>query len=323
MTSESRDRQREAALWFAKLNQKRVTTDDVRSFSAWRRTPENAAAYERLQTLWDAAGSVAGTPAVQAMRDSARGRATPARRAQARVRRAFVPLAATALAAAVAVALWNLSPLWPGTHVTGVGERETIRLADGSQLHLNTDSQARVRMSGMERRVELVSGQALFEVAHDPARPFIVMAGDTSVRALGTRFDVRRRGAGATVVLVEGRVEVRAPSRPKPWVLEPDRAITTTAARPAVVPVDAGAATGWTLGRLDLRGVTLGAAITEVNRYSRAKVVLDAPGLAGERISGVFDAGDTGSFVAAVTDVYPLRAEKGPDGAVVLRPLKN
>ena len=97
----------------------------------------------------------------------------------------------------------------PTRYVTAIGEQRTIQLDDGSRIILDTSSEVAVRLTGNRRSVTLTAGQAMFDVQGDPARPFVVAAGDTKVTAIGTRFDVRRSGAGARVILVDGRVDVR------------------------------------------------------------------------------------------------------------------
>src|SRR5579862_4572198 len=91
----------------------------------------------------------------------------------------------------------------PTTIATRHGEQQTVTLEDGSKMYLNTDSTARVAFSASERRVELPSGEAYFEVTKDPRRPFIVHAGSTDVRVVGTKFSVRTTSVGADVVVSE------------------------------------------------------------------------------------------------------------------------
>lgn len=320
MTSDSRDRRREAAEWFARLNQKRVTSQDVRDFNLWRKTPENRAAYERVESLWEAAETIGDAPEILRLRAHAKAGSEPAAQARMRLRQAFVPLGAMVAVAVIGLGVWRLAYAPSQTYATAIGEQRVITLADGSRIELNTDSKIRVRFSNDQRALELVAGQALFDVVPDAQRPFVVAAGETTVTALGTRFDVRRFGDAATVVLVEGRIAVRSPETTAPWVLTPGKALATNASKPAVQAIDAAAATSWTQGRLSFQGVRLDAAIAEVNRYSVKKISLAAPSLSAERISGVFDIGDTASFVAAVTDVYPLDVTAEPDGGALLRP---
>lgn len=310
-------RRREAAAWFARLNQRKVSTEDITAFSAWRRTRANAEAFDRVQILWDAAETLAQDADVAALARDAKARATASRRARTRLASVLRPLgAALALAAALGGALW-----WqgrPALYETAVGGRQSVVLADGSRVTLDTASRIKVRLTSDRRSVELVTGQAFFDVRGDADRPFVVRAGQAQVTALGTRFDVRRVGDGAKVVLVEGRVVVSpAPGAPARWRLRPGEQIVTVAAEPAVAPADVATATSWTQGRLRFERTSIAAAIAEVNRYSETKVVLEAPEIADVPVSGAFDAGATDAFVAALTELYPLDAERR-EGRIVL-----
>ena len=312
-------RRREAASWFARLNQKRVAAADITAFSQWRRAPENAAAYERIETMWEAAETLAGDPDVAAMTLEARGRATASRRAQIRLSKVLIPIGAIAGVAAIAIGV----ALWSGrsqSYQTGFGERRTVLLADGSKLTLDADSLVRVRLTSHKRAVELASGQAFFDVQGDKTRPFVVAAGNTAVTAVGTRFDVRRSGDGAQVTLVEGKVQVRERADTAPrWSLLPGQQVLTTADRPMVRNVNAQAETSWTLGRLIFEGDTVEAAAAEVSRYSHEKIVIAAPAIARIPVSGAFNTGDVEGFLSALTDLYPVVVDRGQAGQIVIR----
>lgn len=119
-------------------------------------------------------------------------------------------LAAALGAVAVALLLAVWSPKLE-TYATGVGEQRTIALADGSVVTLNVMTQLDVDFTPQWRDIHLLSGQALFTVAHDPSRPFRVHVNGTTVNAVGTKFDVRRAGARTLVYVVEGRVRIEHP----------------------------------------------------------------------------------------------------------------
>lgn len=312
-------RRREAATWFTRLSRRRVSTEDVKAFSAWRRNPDNAQAYERLETVWTASHALAEDPDISALTAEALGKVPPPVRARAMMSRLLKPLGAVAVAliAAASVGVWALNR--PLQYATTVGEQRVIRLADGSSLTLGTDTEVQVRLRPKARSVRLVKGQAYFQVQGDPHRPFIVSAGDTRVMAVGTRFDVRRFGDGARVVLVEGRVDVRDAGSPgDDWILRPGQQVLTTAHRPVVTTVDTTTATSWTTGRLIFEQTPIRAAIAEVNRYSERQIVLQAPQIADTLVSGAFDTGDIDGFVAALGDLYPVTAERRPDGTVLI-----
>lgn len=314
-------RRKEAADWFARLNQRKVTTSDVKGFSDWRRDPENARAFSRLEAMWDAAGTLAKNPEMAAMTREAAVR--PSSPSPSRRRSPAGRLMPIGLVGALTLALGASGFVWlsvqPVGYATQVGEQRTIQLEDGSRIILDTNSEVAVRYSGSRRLVTLTSGQAMFDVEGDPARPFVVRAGDTAITAIGTQFDVRRSGGGARVILVEGRVDVRrekaADAR---WSLAPGQQITTSVVRPAVAATNVTAATSWTVGRLTFEKTPIAEAVAEVNRYSRVAIELRDDRISSIRVSGAFNAGDTEGFVAALSDLYALEAAPA-DGRIVLR----
>lgn len=93
---------------------------------------------------------------------------------------------------------------------TALGEHRTVVLDDGSRVDLNTATHLTVHLSRDRRAVALETGEVLFEVAPDPARPFVVTAGALRIRDIGTRFDVDRRPERVTVAVLEGRVQIDA-----------------------------------------------------------------------------------------------------------------
>jgi transmembrane sensor len=135
------------------------------------------------------------------------------------IRRRFLAVAA-ALVFAIGAAAWWQSARFP-TYATDVGERRSITLADGSTVDLNARSRLRIEFSRSERRVELIEGQALFQVSKDKNRPFIVSSGDATVRAVGTQFDVYRKATGTTVTVLEGRVAVYSSAHVEPLARAP------------------------------------------------------------------------------------------------------
>jgi len=312
-------RRQEAASWFTRLSQRRVSTADVKAFSAWRRDPGNARAYDRVESVWAATNALAGDPDISALTAEALGQAPPPVRARAMVSRIWKPLGglAVAIIAVAAIGLWTLNR--PSTYATAVGEQRTVRLEDGSRVTLDTGSRIRVSLHENRRSVTLLAGQAFFNVAGNPARPFVVAAGDARITAIGTRFDVRRTGDGARVTLVEGRVSVRETAEAgAAWSLDPGQQVVTDAPRPAVTTVDIAQETSWTTGRLIFRETPIRVAVAEINRYSETKIDLQASHIADIPVSGVFDTGDTDGFVAALQDLYSVTAQRRGDGTVIL-----
>ncbi len=311
--SESTDRSRaaEASEWFTVMTRPSVTPEDLADFRAWRRDPDNAAAFAKVKAGWEAAGALAERPAIVAATDAvlAKYPAKPAGAAGSSRRFVLKPLAwglaGLVLIAGGAVATWRgMAPHYE----TEVGGQRLEVLADGSRIRLNTDTAVRVEIGAKERRVVLQHGQAFFEVAHDAARPFVVVADGARVRALGTKFDVRHDSAAVRVTLLQGRVEVRAADGAEA-VLAPGQSVVADrrgVSRPMATNADA--VSSWTSGRITFSGAPLRDAVAEVNRYSERKVVLEVPeAVASERISGQFVTGDVENFVAGARSLYGLQ----------------
>ncbi len=247
--------------------------------------------------------------------------------------------AVAGLAAGVAVLLgaalyWQAAPgpVAPAPHAlaaskfeTAVGQRSTVELADDSTITLNTDSRISVHFTeaSRTRRLTLERGEAHFQVAKDP-RPFEVFAGDRRIVALGTAFDVRilPDQDSVLVTLVEGRVRVDAvglgdtapgsalaTGRSHTQLNAGEQLVVKPDAPPTVTEADLERAAGWREGRLLFRDQALPDAVSEINRYSRRKLVVDDDvRLDAIRISGVFLAGSTRSFIEAVETIHPVKA---------------
>ena len=132
-------RRQEAATWFARLGQKRVSTTDIHDFFEWRKDPANASAYERVERAWGTGRALAEDPDIAALTAEALGQAPPRVRARLMAARLWKPIAAGALALAALglIAVWTLNR--SHSYATSIGEQRTIRLADGSQVILDTD----------------------------------------------------------------------------------------------------------------------------------------------------------------------------------------
>lgn len=223
--------------------------------------------------------------------------------------------AAAALACVAIAATWMLrSP--SDRFSTRLGETRVVPLADGSVITLNTASRVMVSFTGERRRVELVEGEALFDVAKDPARPFLVAAGDTEVIAVGTSFTVQRLQGKPTEVLVrEGVVDVKRPDVPVAPV------VRVAANNRATAPVDAAIEThavpsqelarklAWRVGRIAFEGDSLREAAAAFARYSDIRIVIADSQLADEKITGLFVFNDPVGFAQAVALSLGLRAE--------------
>jgi transmembrane sensor len=324
---------REAAEWYARLRAADVSELDGARFRAWiggdagRRRE-----FEAMDALWDRLAALESTAEVAQVRN-----AVEARRGTARNR---VPTRWRAAAVSVGLALALVaSGFWMerrggDRYVTSIGEQRSVLLEDGSVVTLNTGTEIRLRYSSAGRDIDLVAGQASFQVARDARRPFTVTTDQGSVRALGTVFEVYRADKGMIVTLIEGKVAVtpdvalrqasdRSADPAREFVLVTGQQLSFSPAageRPKVTQVDVARATAWRERKLDLSDTPLAEAIAEANRYSRLQIVLDDPTLAASRISGTFEAGRNDVFVEGLQSYFGLQARyEGEDRVVLAR----
>jgi len=190
---------------------------------------------------------------------------------------------------------------------SGIGEVRRITLPDGSSMVLNTATRARVRFTDSRRHVDLIQGEAVFDVSKDQLRPFVVLTRNVSVRAVGTVFAVRAVESDIAVTVTEGVVEV-APStevnltRPQK-VLADERAVVRNAqvvAVQSVSPAQIQRQQAWQDGLLSFDGELLSEAVAEINRHNVRQVQIDDVALGSRPVVGVFRASDIDGFAQAV-----------------------
>lgn len=283
----------------------------VRIESGWRQT-------ECLKSLRPLDGTVdpdvlTTFPGLQQLRT-----APPARFRPSAVRVTFAAAVATAT---MVLASWFHAPkaeqLMRRTEVGGFSR--TV-LPDGSIVLLNTNTEIQVHFNRSMRQVILTRGEALFTVAHAEGRPFEVAAGETSVRAIGTSFVVRRvEPANVEIIVSRGRVSVAPDSATPPLMLTAgDDTKVDWRGQIATERADASEIDrrlAWTRGQIGLNETTLAEAIAEFNRYNARKFVIADPALATLRVGGSFAATDPKAFVAALERVFGIRALASQDTA--------
>lgn len=320
-----------AAAWVLRRKQG-LSNRQEREFSDWLSADSaHRAAFEESLRAWEVAGSAASHPRLLKMRSEA---------LMMRPRRlSRLPLAASLAAIAViSVAGGALLQPWsnpvpdpaaskPGFNIyqTAVGERSTVTLEDGSIVTLNTNSRLRVTFSRGERDLVLLAGQALFQVAHDPARPFIVSALDRQVVATGTEFEVRVDRQVVRVALLQGHVVVRPAGASRtsggaaPADLVPgDQLTAREGSGVEVARADVEALTSWKEGRVRFTDMLLADAVAEMNRYSHTPIVIEDKAAGEIRISGTFRTGQSQDFAAAVASLFPVEVSQA-NGQIRLR----
>jgi transmembrane sensor len=214
----------------------------------------------------------------------------PQRSASAQRRKRLRPLMYAAGLAALAIVAVQMFFLFPPTDVfsTAVGEQRSFKLADGSLLHLNTASRARIDFSGGAREVELQQGEALFAVKQDAARPFRVVADGAVVQVVGTTFNVYRRDdRSLRISVVDGRIRIAAAllSAGEEVELSPGAKVT-----PVATP-DLARTLAWRQRRLVFRETALASVVEQFNRYNNEpKLRINSPAIAQRRITATFNA---------------------------------
>lgn len=303
----------EAAAWHSRLGERSVSTQTIKDFFEWRQSPANADAYRRVELAWGETRKLANEPAMhEALGEVLSRTTTPASR---RHRNLVIGTVSVTATAALVFASWS----WTQSRTvfsTLTGEQRVVQLADGSSVRLDTGSRIRVRFDGERRLIDLQTGQAMFKVAHDTQRPFVVQAGAARVTAVGTVFDVRREGPGANVTLVSGVVEVASGGGAQRMQAGHQARITTTGT--VTRAVNAEAETSWTEGRIIFTDTPLVEAVAEVNRYLTAKVELDAGAKGAEPVNGVFRTGDRDAFVSTASEVFDLQTSVVSNGSIRL-----
>lgn len=208
-------------------------------------------------------------------------------------------------------------------YTTSIGEKRPVRLADGSVIHLNTQTDVEVRFEKTRRLVRLVSGEARFDVAHDKSRPFIVTAGSAILRAVGTAFNVRLRPDLTELTVIEGTVAAAdaGGQRARAIAAGTGAAIRSgTVAVTELAPQLVRQRIAWEDGVIEFDGDTLGQAVDEFNRYRTTPLVIGEPRLASIRIGGTFRSGNSDAFLLALEQSFGIRAIPGQDNSVMLVP---
>lgn len=309
----------QAAEWLSRRQDGPLAPEERRRFEAWLdASPHHAVAYARVEASWERARRLRAAPAAVRTPRDPRGRA------------GWQAAIAAVLLLAVGFSAW----LWsrPDSYRTDIGERRLLTLDDGSRVELNTRSSLRVEFSGQKREVHLLEGEALFQVAGDPERPFVVMAGNASVRALGTEFNVRvREREVVEVTVTEGVVEVdgllpekleqgdaaKVPSR---TFAAGDAAIVGfgAVAPLALDPEAVKQRTAWRRDVIELRGETLEQAVVEFNRYRAVPLVIGDARIASIRVGGTFGTSESEKFLDSLQSGLGIEAVTGARGRIYL-----
>jgi transmembrane sensor len=321
-----------AARWIARRDAG-LSETEAAEFARWRDAdPRHAAALARFETAWSALARPRETGGTAGL-----ARELAAVRARSRRRRALA--GGATVAAALFASVWWPRPAPLPAPVAPVASAvllvpEIRTLADGSVVELKPGAAIEVAFSDTVRRVRLVRGEALFAVAKQPARPFVVAAGGVEIRAVGTAFSVELAAAAVGVLVTEGRVAVQpAGGAPAPALVDAgNRARVATGpgggaiAVAAVSSGDVDAHLAWRAPQVEFSGTPLAAVVDTINRHAREPgrphphFAVEDPALARVTLSGLFRLDDTAAFVRMLEAGFGVTVVPREDGVLVLHP---
>ena len=340
----------QASHWWELLHSDSASNADHREFGEWvARSPERVEAYLHTARLAKAIKSprliwpntavdvlireAKASPEKVLPFSTAKVAASVGRGEGRHVRRRLAWSAAAVLLIGVGLALFM--PEVPQEYRTALGEQRSVLLADGSRATLNTASTIDVLLQKGRREVRLVQGEALFEVAHDAARPFVVRAGNALLEDVGTQFNVDLRSNGTTVTVVEGQVRVDSAATSEkaaaqaghgvgdpvePLILRAsDRVVVTPAGVGAPQRgVNVAASVAWIQRQLMFEHRPLSEVAEEFNRYNKHRIDIDSAELERQEVTGVFDAKDPASFVAFLSSVPGVEIREAANGTHIV-----
>jgi len=343
----------EATEWLLRFSEGEVDVASRSEFYHWlRSSPEHVRAYLRVFAFWQEADCIGGKPIcrdidalVQLAAHEAnviplelggRDLTSPTARAeipregtsedppassaiQSAGRHRFRLALAAAALLTVGAAIVGFSRYRVPVYTTGVGEQRSVTLPDGSVVTLNASSSIRLAYLDTQRVIELRGGQALFKVAPQLDRPFVVQSRGTRIRALGTQFDVDLKDTGTVVTVIEGRVSVSAAAISPPLRLAHVAAqstptllsageqalVTSGSARKAAKP-QVQAATAWTVGLMVFDGAPLKEVVREFNRQNIKPLVISDADLSDLKITGTFPASGSERIVRFLEERFDV-----------------
>ncbi len=288
--------------WIARFRSESATDEDRQAFALWlQQDPHHKQAMDSMLDMWQDLASIPlmHSPAVQG---------TPAKAAN-QGKHWLVASIVSAACLVVALFLWPLNSLNTNhqrDYQTALGEQLSINLEDGSIIELNTSSRVSVHYDKSHRRIELLRGEAYFEVAKDTARPFNVNAGSARVTAIGTAFNIYRLDQSTNITVTEGVVRVTETGStgnrvPTTSIVHANQQLkATNQGLQAATTTDVSLNTAWQKGMLIARNMTLTELVRQIERYHDTHILITDSSIATLTLSGVFALNDIGPILQAL-----------------------
>jgi transmembrane sensor len=308
-------RAEEAARWCVRLCEGEMTGSARAQLTDWLASdPAHRVAFDQAVEAWQEVSAAEATSEILALRVKALEslRRTQRTRAGRRMLGIRTPwLLAASVLIALLFGIFAVRTPSPQQFSSGIGQLRTVPLADGSSVNLDASSEVLVRYSGAQRTLQLLRGRAKFQVAKDSRRPFQVRAADREIVATGTTFSVEIVQNEVQVILYQGHVSVEGPDHVRTALVAGDELIAPISlAQVHIVTANVARSLSWQSDQLEFVDEPLASAVERVNRYARTPIAIGDAAAAGERISGVFTAGDTQAFIEGITAVSGLKAEE-------------
>lgn len=315
----------EAIAWLSALRSSE-NSEQYQAFEDWYAAdPIHADIYDDVVANWETMGLAAQTPAAKAS-----ARQTTSIDGRSKVKWAIAAVAVLVLTLVSGMGFTNPGVVPPDRAVrteiaSQTGEIRTVTLDDGSRLTLDTGTAVTVAYRAGERQLTLKRGRARFDVAHDPKRPFVVVAGSGTIIAHGTLFDVSLKEAGVTVALLRGSVEVKsgvaspAARTVRGRLLVPGQQVILSRRLPvAEATTLSDAETRWPTGILSFEDVSLSELALAVNRYNSVQIRFSDPAVAALRFTGSVAARDAGGLARMLSASFNLDLTQGENGSLIL-----
>jgi transmembrane sensor len=309
----------QATAWFVRLRADDVSVDEKAQFLKWcQEDGDHAKSYDKIRLLWERLDAPSKHVSVKlaAERLAVTSKFLPARQPYFRL---LTTLPALVLAVLLAYRLPVHYQNSQSDYFTAPGKQMTVALQDGSRLTLNTDSALAVDFSDRQRHIELIRGEAFFQVSPDKNRPFTVSNGSASAQAVGTAFSVKKAGSDMQVTVSEGTVKVTSDNSDATALIHINERVEYLGGFVGpVMPADILETFAWQRGQLIFKRQPLAKVVEEVNRYRSGRIMIINPRLKERIVSGVFDTSDTDGVISAIKTTLKVNSLNLSDRLVLL-----
>jgi len=323
----------EASIWLVRLDNGNLSEQSRKELKAWLSADKrHPIALKAMADIWDGMDEVLTN--IDEESPSSNVSVWPL------LKPIFQPLALAASVSFIAIFIWLAMPadIQKHSYATLVGQQMNTTFEDGSIIHLNTNSRIETEFSDDKRIVKLMKGEALFEVAHDPNRPFIVYANNRLVQAIGTKFVVHIQPKNIQVTVTDGKVKMSAvtsdtvlanlddsnnavPLQDDIYIAKGEKVIVSNNQAPTLTRIKAESLKrelSWLNGKLVFDNEALFDVIEEINRYVNIEIVLKDPSLHNTKISGRFDLADSEALIEAIELSFNMKSQKLGTNKIIL-----